>query len=420
MIDGQNTGAGTILLTNASILPPEGDSLIEDGQILVREGRILQVASGPEQRITSGYDEEIDCQGLTLMPGLIDCHVHVATWEVRLGDNALLPDSLVAARATVTLREMLMRGFTTVRDAGGADQGLVLALEEGTILGPRLIICGQALSQSGGHADLRSSYDNRDPQYYTRRLGSIGRVCDGDAEVRRAAREEIKGGAKFLKIMANGGVASPNDPIDFLGFSRQEITAIVEEAENAQTYVAAHLYTDEAIRRAVELGVRSIEHCNLVSPETAALMAEKGAIACPTVITLVGYSDQGASLGISPENLKKGDRVRDAAFTALKTLSDANVTIAYGTDLTVRQMQGRQSEEFRLRAQVLTTRQVIDSATIGAAKLLRMDGEIGVIAPNACADIIGVRGNPLEDIELLANPEEHVVLIMKGGVLVKR
>lgn len=138
------------------------------------------------------------------------------------------------------------------------------------------------------------------------------------------------------------------------------------------------------------------------------------------MITLVGYSDQGASLGISPENLKKGDRVRDAAFTALKTLSDANVTIAYGTDLTVRQMQGRQSEEFRLRAQVLTTRQVIDSATIGAAKLLRMDGEIGVIAPNACADIIGVRGNPLEDIELLANPEEHVVLIMKGGVLVKR
>jgi imidazolonepropionase-like amidohydrolase len=183
------------------------------------------------------------------------------------------------------MRSMLMRGFTTVRDVGGADLGLKIAVEEGHFEGPRLVICGKALSQTGGHTDYRGPFDERDSQYYTRRLGAMGRLCDGLDEVRRACRQEIKAGAEFIKIMANGGVSSPSDPIDFLSFSTSEMEAVVEEARNAQTYVSAHLYTDDAIRRAVKAGVRSLEHCNLITPETAGFAAKSGAIACPTLVT---------------------------------------------------------------------------------------------------------------------------------------
>ena len=160
----------------------------------------------------------------------------------------MLPDALVAHRAARIMSGMLRRGFTTVRDVGGATEGLRLALAEGLFEGPRLFLCGTALSQTGGHCDFRGRHDDRDASVYGSRLGSLGRLVDGVDAVRRACREEIKGGADFInEVMASGGVASPTDPIDFLGFSRAELEAAVEEAAMAQTHVAAHLYTDEAI-----------------------------------------------------------------------------------------------------------------------------------------------------------------------------
>src|SRR6266516_5541126 len=178
--------------------------------------------------------DAIDLAGKIVMPGLIDCHVHVVATLVNLAQNALLPDSLVAARASVILRDMLMRGFTSVRDVAGADFGLKLALQEGAISGPRLFICGKALSQTGGHGDLRGRFDAREARYFGRRLGALGRICDGVAQVRRAAREEIKAGADLIKIMANGGIASPTDPIVFLGFSREEIAAVGRGSRDGQ------------------------------------------------------------------------------------------------------------------------------------------------------------------------------------------
>jgi imidazolonepropionase-like amidohydrolase len=408
-----------IIFENANLLLPERDELAEGGAILIEGDRIREV-SVDGRGITSAGAERIDCGGMTVMPGLIDCHVHVASGDVSLNRNALLPDSLVAARAVRALESTLRRGFTTIRDCGGGDLGLVKALEEGTIDGPRLVICGQALSQSGGHTDFRDAFDERDPAYYKRRLGAAGRICDGEAEVRKAAREEIKAGAQFIKIMANGGVASLNDPIHFLQFSRNEISAIVEEAANAGLYVAAHLYTDEAIRRAVELGVRSVEHCNLVSPETAAIMKEKAAIAVPTLIVLHAYADQGPSLGMADLAMRKAAIVCEAAFTALERLSAAGVDMAFGTDLTVTEMMPRQPEEFRLRSRVLKPRDVIASATTTAAKLLRMEGQIGELSPGAYADLIAVRGNPLKDIEVLADLPGSLALVMKSGRPVDR
>lgn len=409
------TDTTAFLFTNAAIVDGTSDRPVPGMQVLTEGGTIREVSDKP---IKASSATVIDLRGKTLMPGLIDCHVHVIATTPALGQNALLPDSLVVARALPILTGMLMRGFTTVRDVGGADYGLKQAIDEGWIAGPRLNISGKALSQTGGHTDFRGRYDERARNGYDRKLGSLGRIVDGVDEVRRACREEIKAGADFIKIMANGGVASPTDPIVFLGFSRDEIAAAVEEAGNAGTYVSAHLYTDEAIRRAVELGVRTVEHANLVTPETARLMTQRGAIACPTLITYEALKNEGAELGMPAESVAKVDDVRLAGLQSLEILRDAGTPMAYGSDL-LGAMHRHQSEEFVIRARVLGAQEAIRAATVTAAKLLRMEGRVGTIAPGAVADLIVVDGDPLADIALLTHQGRHLKLILQAGKPVK-
>ncbi len=284
------------LFTGGRVLDPERAGLIDGLHVLVEDGTIREVSDRP---IRSNA-ETVDLGGKTLMPGLIDCHVHVNAGLVDIAANAMLPSSLAALRAAKIMEAMLGRGFTTVRDLGGADLGLVLAVEEGLIAGPRLVICGKALSPTGGHGDFRRRADDRAGDF-SQRAGSMSRLVDGVDAIRRAAREEIKAGARFIKIMANGGVASPNDPIDALGFSLDEVKAAVEEADNAGLHVAAHLYTDRAIARAVDCGVHSLEHCNLIRPETAKRAAEAGCIAVPTLVAYEALALEGGALGLSPE-----------------------------------------------------------------------------------------------------------------------
>ncbi len=405
----------TIVFDNARLLDgssPEGEA---DRFVLVREGMIAEVSDRP---IRAEAARRIDCRGRTLMPGLIDCHVHVIATMLDLGRNARLPDALVAFKAARIMRDMLGRGFTTVRDLGGATQALVDALNQGLIEGPRLVICGKALSQTGGHSDQRGRYDNRPTDDLTYRLGSMGRLCDGVDACRQAARDELRQGATFIKIMANGGVSSPTDPIHVLQFSRDEITAIVEEAASAGTYMAAHLYTDAAIARAVECGVRSVEHANLIEPPTARLMREKGAIACPTLVTYEALSSEGAALGLPPDSVAKIDDVRLRSPRSLEILLEAGVPMAYGTDL-LGDLHRHQSDEFVIRGRILAPIEVIRSTTCHAANLIGMTGKIGCIAPGAFADLILVDGNPLEDLALLTGQGRHMPVIMKAGAFVK-
>jgi imidazolonepropionase-like amidohydrolase len=405
----------SVIFENARILDgtsPEGE---HDRFVRVEAGRIAEISDRP----LAGVDAlRIDCRGRTLMPGLIDCHVHVIATMVDLGRNARLPDALVAFGAARIMGDMLRRGFTTVRDVGGATYALVDALEQGLIAGPRLVICGKALSQTGGHSDLRGRYDNRPADDLTYRLGAMGRLCDGIESCRAAARDELRQGASFIKIMANGGIASPTDPIHMLQFSREEITAIVEEARNAHTYVAAHLYTDEAIARAVECGVRSVEHANLIEPPTAKLMRERGAIACPTLVTYEALHTEGARLGLPPDSVAKIDDVRIRSSHSLEVLQEAGVTMAYGTDL-LGDMHRYQSDEFVIRGRVLKPIEVIRSATCHAAELIGMTGLVGCIAPGAYADLILIDGDPLADLSLLTDQGRHISVIMQGGGLVK-
>ncbi|MGL4438584.1 MAG: amidohydrolase family protein [Bosea sp. (in: a-proteobacteria)] len=401
-----------ILFRNFGLLDPAISETVVGGYELLVEGdRIKELSDKP---IKAAKATVVNCGKRTLMPGLVDCHVHVIATMVNIGQNALVPDALIAYRAARIMKGMLDRGFTTVRDLGGATYPLVEAQEQGLIEAPRLIIPGKALSQTGGHGDSRSRYDRRDPETWTRTLGSLGRIADGVAAVRQACREEIKQGAHFIKIMANGGVASPNDPIHFLGYSREEIVAAVEEAANAGTYVAAHLYTDDAILRAVECGVHSLEHCNLIQSKTAKYAAGKGAIACPTLVTYEYLGVEGPSLGLDPVSVAKVDTVRVAGIKSLEIMHKAGLTMAFGSDL-LGEMHRHQSEEFVIRGRVLPAIEVIRSATMHAAKLCRREGKIGTLQAGAFADAVLVNGNPLKDLSLLTKQGAHLDVIMQAG-----
>ena len=299
---------------------------------------------------------------------------------------------------------------------GGCDAGLKEAQALGLITGPRLAISGKALSQTGGHCDSRPRADDRP---FFERVGSMGRICDGVDEVRRAARQELRAGADFIKVMANGGIASPADPIHMLQFSRDELLAAVEEAGNLGTYVSAHLYTDEAISRALDCGVHSLEHCNLITAATAKRAAEQGAIAVPTLITYQRLALEAADLGMKPESVAKIETVRQAGLDSLAIMQGAGLPMAYGTDL-LGEMHQHQSGEFALRARAIPPMEVLRSATTLAAKLCRMDDRLGIIEPGYLADLLVVDGDPLGDWSLLEGQGAHLPVIMQDGKWIKR
>ncbi|MGD9917808.1 MAG: amidohydrolase family protein [Paenirhodobacter sp.] len=405
----------SLLIRNARIVDGTAPEPTDPVDIAIENGRFTEVGKG----LSFDADAVQDLNGAIVMPGLIDCHVHVIATTANLGQNAELPNSWVALRSAQIMREMLMRGFTTVRDLGGADRGLQKAVEDGLIEAPRLVICGKALSQTGGHTDYRGPYHNRDVSYYPDRLGALGRVCDGVPEVRRAAREEVKNGAQFIKIMADGGVSSPSDPVGYLVFSVEELKAAVEVAKGFGTYVSAHLYDDAAIVRALDCGIDCIEHGNLMGDATIARIAREGQVVVPTNITYDYLARAGAQFGLPPESVAKIDGVREAGLERLVKLHAAGVTMGYGSDL-LGGMHSEQSGEFPLRGRYLPAQAVIRSATVDAARVLRMEGQIGVIAPGAHADLIVVDGNPLEDLALLTRQGAHLSLILQGGVARKK
>jgi imidazolonepropionase-like amidohydrolase len=406
----------SVLFKNANLLDPLQADLLEGHHVLVEDGVIKEVSDTP---ITSATAQVIDAAGRTLMPGLIDLHVHVLATQLNLSTQGVLPDALVMMRAVPIMAAMLRRGFTTVRDAGGAGWGLKCAVNEGTVKGPRLFISGRAISQTGGHGDPRPRSDHLRPMSFCGccfRAGDIGRVADGIDDVRKAVRQELQMGADQIKMMASGGVASPTDPIASYGYSEEEIRVIVEEAASRQTYVMAHSYTADAIERAIRNGVRTIEHGNLVDERVARFMAEKGAFVVPTLVTYEALANEGADYGLPPDSVAKIATVRTAGLHSLEIYKKAGVKIGYGSDL-LGPSQRLQSDEFRIRNEVLSAQEVIQCATTTAAEVLNQVGQLGRIQPGALADVLLVDGNPYRDLSCLLGQGEHLALIMKGGVI---
>lgn len=404
------------LFRHGWIFDGTGEDLLEDVEVLVEGSRIVEVSDVP---IRSGTAEVVDLRGRTLMPGLIDAHFHAIAASPDLGAVEHMPPSLIAQHARANLEATLQRGFTTVRDAAGADYGLSRAIEAGLIDGPRLFYSGHALSQTGGHGDFRS-YESG-PALCSCGLGArhFSTVADGVPDVRRAAREELRRGATQIKIMGSGGVSSPSDPISNLQYSEEEIRAAVWEAHSWGTYVMAHVYTPEAIRRCIEYGVRSVEHANLIDAGTAAFAAKRGAFVVPTLATYESLARRGASLGLPRVSLDKLGTVSDAGVASLEILRDAGVKTGFGTDL-LGAMHDDQLTEFEIRSRVLPNVEVLRQATSGNAELLRRSGELGTVAPGALADLLVVDGDPVADLEVLSGRGERISLVMKGGRVFKR
>ncbi|MBN9310546.1 MAG: amidohydrolase family protein [Devosia sp.] len=402
--------SSSLSLVNARLVDLDAGKLTAPTSVSVVDGRIAGTGQPAD-----AASEVIDLGGATLMPGFIDCHFHVVAWSLDLWANTIAPDSLAALRAAKVMEGLLADGFTTVRDLGGADYGLVRGVNEGLINGPDLVICGKGLSMTGGHTDLRQRTDIR-PDSMGWRVGNMGVLVDGVDDVRRACRKMIKEGARFIKVMANGGVSSPNDPIDGLQYSDDEIRAMVEEAGNANTYVSAHVYSDASIRRCVKLGVKSLEHCNLIGAETAAMAAEAGCIAIPTLAAYEGLKIEGKQLGLGEAEQAKLDVVRDGGRNSLAIMRDAGLPMAFGTDL-LGQLRKFGGLEFELLAQVLTPTEILRGMWETGARLCRMEGEIGTMASGARANLVAFDVDPFSNIAALGRPADHLKLVVKNGAV---
>jgi imidazolonepropionase-like amidohydrolase len=404
-----------ILFENCTLLDTATGVLRPETAVRVEGNRIVEVSDRP---LGPGSARVVPCNGRVLMPGLIDAHVHVTITSMNLSSMTSRPVTLVALEARPIMENMLRRGFTTVRDAGGADWGIAQAVERGLVRGPRLFFSGRVLSQTGGHGDFRPLQDG--PLCACAIYSSgFSHVADGVDAVRRAAREELRRGARQVKIMASGGVASPSDPIWVVQYSEEEMRAIVEEAHSWRTYALAHAYTPEAMRRAVAAGVRTIEHGNLIDRETAAFMAAQGAFLVPTLVTYYVIDELGRTFGFPEVSQRKVRDVLDAGLASLEIARAAGVPLGFGTDL-LGETHDQQSREFRIRAEVLPAMEILQSATTVNARILDQEGELGVIAPKARADLLLLDGDPTADISILEQPERFLAIVKDGEFAVDR
>lgn len=405
------------IFENARIFDGVSDECRDGMSVLVEDDMIREVSAGV---INSGDARRIDVAGKTLMPGLIDCHIHAYFSYL----NAKIVDGRDApyrtAHAIKKLGHALDCGFTTVRDTGGGDYPLASALADGLIRGPRFFYAGKVLSMTGGHVDYRTPTEKHHHHGYCS-CGSMnwgGVVVDGVDACIRAAREELRRGAHFLKITASGGVMSPSDPMWMNQFREDEIRAIVNEAMERRTYVSAHCHPISAIRRSVEFGVRCIEHATLIDAETATWVAERGVYVVPTMSVIFVNMEVGAQLGMGADNIAKLKVAADAAIEGLEHMRAAGVKLGFGTDL-LGSTYDQQCREFEFRSEVFTPLEILRQATSIGAEILMHEGKLGCIQEDAYADIIVVDGDPLNNIGLLAADGRNLDLIMRAGEIVK-
>lgn len=408
-----HTPAERLALENFDLLDVHSGELVKRCALTIANGRIASIAKG---RLPDADIARLDLKGRVLMPGLIDCHVHIL--QSIFPESADFLPSFLTAAAVVRLGEMLDRGFTTVRDAGGADAGHRQAVERGIIRGPRLFVAGRALSQTGGHGDARSAADLLEPCGCAALLkGGIGRIVNGVPDVLRAARDEIRMGADQIKIMAGGGVGSPHGFLEYDQFTEEEIAAVVDEAQRARKYVMAHVYSAQGVKRLVRLGVRSIEHGNLIDDEAARMMKEAGAYLVANLIVYEVIAKFGREHGFPKAGLARLQPILDAGPRSIELAAHYGVKVGYGSDLV--KAPDYQSDEFLVRSRVQRPIDVIRSATLVGAEIVGRAGDLGEISEGAIADLIAVDGNPLEDLKLLTNQGAHIPLVIKEGRIEK-
>ncbi|KAJ5433670.1 uncharacterized protein N7458_012826 [Penicillium daleae] len=413
------TASPEIKFYNANVVDVEAGDIIQNALVHIKGGRIVEVSSGDAASPLSLPANAVDLKGQYICPGLIDCHVHMTATpgSASLKDMFFASPNSIAYRSAFVAREMLLRGFTTARDTGGADYALRDAIAEGLIMGPRLFIAGKALSQTGGHGDFRAIYQGPEHKCCGGHTPDLARVCNGVPECLEATRDELRQGADFIKIMCGGGVATPSDALDMLQFTAEEIRAITTTAQQSKTYVTAHAYTVEAIRHAVDNGVRGIEHANFINEETAAYCTKLDVVFTPTLVTYHGMSKPPFDKFLDDFSQAKNRQVLASGLEALSILQKAGATICYGSDL-LAGLHPLQNQEFSIRSAVLSAKDILKSATVNAARYVGMEGQLGCIKEGALADMLILASNPLEDITVLDRMQEHLVALLKDGRIV--
>lgn len=404
-----------IAFTNARVFDGVSEEMHDGSHVVIEDGLIREIAASRPSLRDATY---IDCGNRVLMPGLIDAHFHAYLASFDIARLERMPPSLAASHAGRILEGTLERGFTTVRDAGGGDIGLRIAIEQGLIRGPRFYFAGKALSQTGGHGDTRRAEEVQ-PCGCGGHSGVFTQVVDGVEEVRKAAREELRKGADQIKIFVSGGVLSPTDPIWMPQFTAEEIAAAVYEASTRRTYVMAHCHTDEGAARCVENGVRTVEHGTLIHrDETARLIAARGGFVVPTLSVINVLQTHAAAAKIPAESVEKVKSVGDGAYRAIEVCRRNGVKLGLGTDLGGHEFHPLQGGELELRGRIEKPIDVLRSATSVNAQILQQAGRLGQIAPGAWADILVLDFDPLKDLGSFRSPE-RIPVVMKGGAFVR-
>lgn len=411
------------LIKDVNVFDGVSENLIRNMSVLIEGNEIAKIAASIP--VTDDITV-IDGGGRTLTPGFIDAHTHLS-WNLGPFEHFYAQPDYQHALTLVEAQNTLMRGFTTIRDVGGQVLGAKKAIDEGYFPGPRIYSSGAAISMTTGHGDFRT------PSTAPRMMGGpsvtdVERIgitifADGVPEVLAASRMQFRNGAHFLKVFVGGAVSGMYDPLDIAEYSLEEIKAAVGEAERWNTYVAVHTYTDAATRTAIEAGVKSLEHCNLLEEETVKLAAKQGVfISAQTALFM-----NPAPPSFSAAQRARQQQAKEGLDRLMKASKKYKAKVLFGTDM-VASMESKRAQvtEFTLRSEWFSNAEILRQATSTNAEVLELSGprnpypgKLGVIQEGAYADLLLINGNPLEDLSILTRPEETLALIMKDGKIYK-
>lgn len=413
----------TIVFENVRVFDGTSKVLSSPTNVLVRNGKIEQISASE----VVGIDElvRIQGEGKTLMPGLIDVHVHLTFGALTMREmmSPMFSEGMMMEKVAVNSEKMLMRGFTSVRDAGGPIFPLKAAVDAGKTKGPRIWPSGATISQTAGHGDFRTP-EERSRKFFgepsrAERFNATF-IADGRDEVLTAVRENLRFGASQIKLMAGGGSSSAYDPIDVTQYTFDEMKAAVEAAEDWGTYVMVHAYTPRAIRRAIDAGVKCIEHGQLLDEKTLRYAA-KHKVWLSTQMLVENTPN------MDPQRIAKRAPLLEGQMRVWPLAKKLKLKLAWGTDFLFEPELNDRQNEFILKLQPwFTNAEILKMVTHDNAELLQLaglrspyPGKLGVVALGALADLILVDGDPLTDLSLIANPEQKFVVIMKDGMIVK-
>jgi len=412
------------LITNTNIFDGKSEKLANGMSVLIEGNKITKIAksiTAPEGSTV------IDAKGKTLMPGLIDAHYHISYSQFSVPEFMASDIEMYTIKSTISAENTLMRGFTTIRDMGGTPFSVKKAIDQGLIDGPRLYLSGAPISQTSGHFDARDSTavpsNPDDPLYYWNR-NAVFMIADGPSDVLKRVRENLRMGATQIKLATGGGVSSYYDPLDVTEYTTEELKAAVDAAADFNTYVAVHVNTDKATRRSLEAGVKSIEHGFLMSDKTLKLMRDKGAWLSIQPL----LNDEDAFDFPDADRHGKWIQVTDGTDHVYKAAKELGVKMAFGSDIVwTPGLDVKQGKFLAKLKRWFTPYEALKMATSTNAEILAMcgprnpykEGALGVVKEGAYADLLLVDGNPLENLDLVADPEKNFVVIMKDGKIYK-